>query len=70
MVVFFLVFSIVCPSLPSSWAQTGRDAQEISERLDRLIKEVELIEEKQQQIFADQDKTIEKIKNLKIWTRK
>lgn len=66
---FLLALSISFTTLPNLWAQPEKEALGISAQLDRLIKELESIEQKQQEILSEQDKTVEKIKNLKIWAR-
>ncbi|MBI4358016.1 MAG: hypothetical protein HY584_01830 [Candidatus Omnitrophica bacterium] len=51
-------------------AQPARNRDGILERLDRLVKELEVIENKLEAIKVDQAEIVEQIKNLKIWVRR
>ena len=55
---------------PNLWAQGGKNFVGVSQRLDRLTKELDEIEKKTQEILSDQDKIIEEIKDIKIWARR
>lgn len=70
LILVFLILLTV--SLPASdvWPQAQKSARAMSERIDRLIRRVEAIEKRQQEILQNFDKTIEEIKNLKIQTRR
>ncbi len=60
------LFLMVTVFSRGSWAETLKNSSGISERLDRLTRQVELIEKKQEEILSFQSEAIEEIKNLKI----
>ena len=66
---FFVLFTAVL-SPAVSGVPTNQNTQKISSRLDRLIKELDLLEQEQEKILKHQDETIEAIKNLKILARR
>ena len=66
----FLVFSVTLVSLPEVWAQPEKSGQGTSQRLGRLIQQVESIEKKYEELLARQDEIIAEIKNLKIQARR
>ena len=68
-ILFVFYFAIVFMSatfLRSSWADTPQSSAGISERLDRLTKQAETMEKKQEEILNFQSEAIDEIKNLKI----
>ena len=69
-VVVCLLFGATLLFSPNLWAQSERSFVGVSQRLDHLTKELDEIEKKAQEILSDQDKIIEEIKNVKIWSRR
>ena len=64
---FFLI--VLSALSPDAWAESDKDASMISQRLTRLIKELEAVKQEQQEILTRQDEEISEIKNLKVVAR-
>ena len=62
----FTLFLMVTVFSRSSWAEAPQSASGISERLDRLTKQVGTMGKKQEEILKFQSDAIDEIKNLKI----
>ena len=69
--VWFLIFLSLFIIHPV-YAQTRSSKSEAPpvQRLEKVLRDLESIDESGHQILKDQDATIAEIKNLKIWARK
>lgn len=70
LILLLFVFFAAVSSTVVAWAQADQNSRKVSLRLDRLVNELDMIEQEQEKILKRQDEIIETIKNLKIWARR